>query len=97
MSVLIVLQKPAQGQPCNRCGVCCTRELCSIAMSIFRPGAGDWYPHSPDWSGPCPALESAADGQTNCGVFTQPERYIIANPETIAERLTIGRGCLASD
>jgi len=92
-----VLQKPTQGEPCNRCGVCCTRELCAVAMSIFRPGAGEWFPQSPDWSGPCPALEPAEDGQTSCGVFAHPERYLIADQDTIAARLTIGRGCLAPD
>jgi hypothetical protein len=94
---LVILQKPPRGEPCNRCGVCCTRELCAIAMGIFRPGAGDWYPHSDEWAGPCPALEPAENGQTACGVFAHPERYIIADKETIAERLTIGRGCLAPD
>ena len=76
-----IIPKPSYGAPCNRCGVCCQRELCTVGMDHFRPGHG---PYGPEWRGVCPALSFDAEGIASCGLL-----------EKIAAQ--IGLGCLAAD
>jgi hypothetical protein len=50
--------KPAEGAPCNGCGVCCASAPCPLGMLV-----------SLRRTGPCKALQwSAADGRYNCGL-----------------------------
>ncbi|OWQ93318.1 hypothetical protein CDN99_02195 [Roseateles aquatilis] len=72
--------KPAIGQPCNGCGVCCLAEPCPLGMvvSLKRTGA-------------CRALEWSDEGhQYRCGMLTHPARYVglrTLNPEGLLNRL----------
>lgn len=83
--------KPALGQPCNGCGVCCALETCPAARLRFLEAAG-----------PCPALEwSAAAGRYHCGLLLRPGHYLGWLPgaaEALAARLfarwiAAGQGC----
>ena len=72
--------KPAEGQPCNGCGVCCTLETCPAARLRF------WQK-----TGPCPALEWS-DEETcyRCGLLIRPAHYLGCLPtalESPARRL----------
>jgi len=68
--------KPAEGLPCNGCGVCCALETCPAARLRFRQKAG-----------PCPALEWAAgQNRYHCGLLTRPGHYLAWLP-TFANRL----------
>ncbi len=58
--------KPALGQACNGCGVCCAAEPCPVGMLLSRSR-----------SGRCTALTwSDAQARYLCGVATEPERFI---------------------
>lgn len=57
------IEKPPYGQPCNSCGHCCRAQLCPLGAQLFG-----------HWSGPCPALESAASG-FGCGLVSEPRKY----------------------
>lgn len=58
--------KPAPGQACNGCGVCCAAEPCPLARVFL------WQ-----WHGACRALEWDAAGlQYRCGMLLQPARYL---------------------
>ena len=82
--------KPAAGQPCNGCGVCCLLETCPAARLRFLQRHG-----------PCPALEwSAAESRYLCGLLVRPARYLPLPPrgEPLARRLlarwiAAGQGC----
>ena len=83
--------KPAEGQPCNGCGVCCALETCPVARLRFMKTVG-----------PCPALEWSPDEtRYHCGLLTRPLHYINWLPksaEGMARRLMIrwiasGIGC----
>jgi hypothetical protein len=83
--------KPAEGQPCNGCGVCCALETCPAARLRFL-----------QIKGPCPALEWAAnDKRYVCGLLTRPAHFLKYLPnrgEPMASRLfarwiSAGRGC----
>ena len=82
-------EKPAYGQACNRCGVCCAAEPCPIGRLAFR-----------QWRGSCPAL--SWEGQHYaCGLVTQPDRYLRWLPRwthRVMPRLALrwiaaGKGC----
>jgi len=83
--------KPAEGQPCNGCGVCCALETCPPARLRFMQAKG-----------PCPALQwSAADRRYRCGLLASPRTYLGRLPD-IAEPLVrrlfsrwiaAGQGC----
>ena len=56
--------KPAVGEACNRCGVCCAAETCPLGRLVFRQKAG-----------PCPALAWTGDGYS-CELVVVPERHL---------------------
>jgi hypothetical protein len=56
--------KPALGQPCNGCGVCCAWAPCPLGMLLSRRRQG-----------PCRALVWQA-GQYRCGVLVSPRTYL---------------------
>lgn len=72
--------KPALGQPCNGCGVCCLAEPCPLGMlvSLKREGA-------------CRALQwSGEDQQYRCGMLVHPTRYVgwrTLRPDGLVNRL----------
>ena len=83
--------KPAEGQPCNGCGVCCALETCPAARLRFLQKAG-----------PCPALEwSVVETRYHCGLLTRPTHHLGWLPssgEAVARRLltrwiAAGKGC----
>lgn len=54
--------KPALGQPCNGCGVCCLSEPCPIGILVSRRRHG-----------PCAAvLWEAAASRYSCGLASRP-------------------------
>ena len=58
--------KPAEGDACNGCGVCCLAEPCPVGVLVSgrRRGA-------------CAALVwSAADRRYHCGMLTEPKRHL---------------------
>lgn len=58
--------KPAEGLPCNGCGVCCALETCPAARVRFMRA-----------NGPCPALEwSEADARYYCGLLTNATKHL---------------------
>jgi hypothetical protein len=58
--------KPAVGDACNGCGVCCLSEPCPAGMLVSRRRHG-----------PCVALTWDATQQLyRCGVITEPTRFI---------------------
>ncbi|MEH6460458.1 hypothetical protein [Chitinimonas sp. JJ19] len=83
--------KPAWGEPCNGCGVCCAAEPCPVGQRMFgvRQGA-------------CPALVwQAQAGRYGCGLLLQPGRYLPYLPTPLhglarrwlARRIAAGQGC----
>lgn len=82
--------KPAAGQPCNGCGVCCALETCPVGRLRFLRAAG-----------PCPALEwSAAESRYRCGLLAHPARHLAipARLEGFVARrmarwIAAGQGC----
>ena len=83
--------KPAEGAPCNGCGVCCALETCPAARLRF------WQRH-----GPFPALAwQAGENRYRCGLLMHPAHYFAGLPswaEGLARRLlarwiAAGIGC----
>ncbi len=75
--------KPAMGQACNGCGVCCALEPCPVAMVFL------WQR-----TGRCRALEWHEDAaQYRCGMLLGPERYVPALPRFLrgVMRRMVGR------
>lgn len=63
--------KPAIGEPCNGCGLCCRLEVCSVGSFALGlvPEYGQRAP------GPCPALTQDGEGWT-CGVMKRPTDWL---------------------
>lgn len=58
--------KPAAGQPCNGCGVCCAAEPCPVARVFLSQSRGA-----------CRALVWVKGGQYyRCGMLLQPANYL---------------------
>lgn len=55
--------KPAHGDPCTSCGVCCIASQCPVSLAVIgeRPG-------------PCPAL-GGSPGRAECGLVKHPELF----------------------
>jgi hypothetical protein len=83
--------KPALGEPCNGCGVCCNLVTCPVALIVFRCRRG-----------PCPALRwGNEETRYHCGLVTAPYTYLRWLPRSWiapARRLMLrwiasGQGC----
>lgn len=82
--------KPALGEPCNGCGVCCALETCPAGRLRFQRAAG-----------PCPALAwSTTENRYHCGLLTQPGHYLWVPPalqgfasRCLARWIAAGQGC----
>lgn len=83
--------KPAEGEACNGCGVCCALETCPAARLLFLRKTG-----------PCPALQwSGTNSCYQCGLLISPRIFVGWLPkaaEKIASRLfarsiAAGQGC----
>jgi hypothetical protein len=57
--------KPALGQACNGCGVCCAAQPCPLGMLFTRRRTGA-----------CAALSWNQAGHYRCGVVATPRRFI---------------------
>jgi hypothetical protein len=58
--------KPAVGEACNGCGVCCAAEPCPIGMLVSRRRQGA-----------CAALVWIESARAyRCGVVSEPQRYL---------------------
>jgi hypothetical protein len=80
--------KPAAGEPCNGCGVCCLFEPCPLGAVLSRRRRG-----------PCSALQwDAAASRYRCGALAEPGRHLRWLPASWARRLVrrwiaAGTGC----
>jgi len=62
--------KPAIGQACNGCGVCCAAAPCPVALVFL------WQ-----WRGACRALLwDAAQQMYRCGMVLQPQSFVRVFP-----------------
>ncbi len=57
---MVSRQKPAYGDPCNRCGLCCMTDPCRVAQAVLLLRHG-----------PCPALKSDGLGGFFCGLLSE--------------------------
>ena len=83
--------KPAVGQACNGCGVCCALETCPVSRLRFLKVRG-----------PCPALEWVAEeSRYRCGLISRPKHYFGWLPSAasglmahlLARWIAAGQGC----
>ena len=69
--------KPAEGAPCNGCGLCCAAEPCPLGVWLSRRRRGA-----------CAALLwDAAAGLYRCGAITEPGWWLPWLPKRWATRL----------
>lgn len=64
--------KPAFGEACNRCGVCCAAEPCPAGRLVFKQRTG-----------PCPAL-AWVDDRYICELAVAPNRHLRLPPRRLA-------------
>lgn len=83
--------KPAAGQPCNGCGVCCAAELCPMGRLLFLRARG-----------PCPALHwEDVQRRYTCTLVTAADERIPWLPRALrklagrffARAIAAGTGC----
>ena len=68
--------KPAEGQTCNGCGVCCAAAPCPLGIWLSRRVQGA-----------CAALVwSDAETRYRCGIVAEPRRWLPWLPESLARR-----------
>ena len=86
--------KPAEGRPCNGCGVCCASEPCPVGVLASRRRHGA-----------CAALAwSPVDGRYRCGLISAPADWLphaLRGAAPLLARLAMrfvaaGRGCDSS-
>jgi hypothetical protein len=102
----LAADKPAYGDPCNGCGLCCLTGPCEVAREYLHVPGGQ----------PCPALEYDF-GRYWCGMLTRPLLHLaratapdlLEDPppdvnytmpvlsEGIRQVLYVGAGCLVPD
>ncbi len=71
--------KPAEGQACNGCGVCCAAAPCPVGQLLSRRRHGA-----------CVALQWQADDQRyRCGVVAEPRRWLPWLPATWGRALAL--------
>ena len=72
--------KPAEGDPCNGCGLCCTDTLCPAGLLLYRRR-----------NGPCPALRWQDDPPRYlCGLLADAPRWKF---RLLTRWISIGSGC----
>lgn len=66
-----MIEKPAIGDPCNGCGLCCRAQVCSIGSFTLRlvEKYGERAP------GPCPAMLTDDNGKVTCELVARPRDY----------------------
>jgi hypothetical protein len=83
--------KPAVGQPCNGCGVCCAAETCPVARVFLL-----------QWRGACRALTwNDAEQHYRCGLLESPQAYLRGWPawlevwvrRGVRRWIAVGVGC----
>jgi hypothetical protein len=83
--------KPAEGESCNGCGMCCAAEKCPVAWLFLPRGRGS-----------CAALEwNGGVRRYRCGMIVHPASYIRWLPRNwedragswFAYRIAAGSGC----
>jgi hypothetical protein len=63
--------KPALGEACNGCGVCCAAEPCPVSLALL-------WPHQT----PCKALVwSEAEKRYFCGMVLKPSKFLVWLPQ----------------
>jgi hypothetical protein len=87
-----MLKKPAIGQSCNGCGLCCQITMCSIA-SFALSRVENWGDRAP---GPCPAV-TKSEGKLVCGLILRPTDWLPKNKNSVTAirdsmKLCIGSG-----
>lgn len=81
-------RKPAEGDVCNGCGVCCALETCPIARIRYLRA-----------NGPCPALQwLAGERRYQCGFLVCPDAYfpswlVPLARIGVARAIAAGKGC----
>lgn len=84
----MVMRKPAHGQPCNGCGLCCMIARCDLGKQLFG-----------DIRAPCPALTQTGAHAYSCGIVDMlaAKRYASDDARELfdAARLLVraGEGC----
>lgn len=74
----ITLPKPKIGEPCNRCGLCCSLTTCADGAYVLKlvEEYGDPV------TGPCPALVKNKNGTFSCGIVLKPKKYLKKSKHT---------------
>jgi hypothetical protein len=86
MWTAVLLPKPAIGDPCNACGLCCRLQVCSAGS--YTLGLVETYGDRAP--GPCPALVAQPDGREICGMMLRPKDYAIGRGAAHDLRAAIG-------
>jgi hypothetical protein len=75
--------KPAVGEPCNGCGLCCAAEPCPLGMVIGRRRQGA-----------CPALRwDPAGSRYRCGLLADATRAGPLRARIVSRWIAAGKGC----
>jgi hypothetical protein len=76
--------KPAHGQPCNNCGLCCLAEQCPVSAMLF--GLHDL----------CPAIgHVAGEAGIKCGLVAAPKQFLDFVPGEKLDAELASRGLAA--
>lgn len=89
-----MLPKPAIGDACNGCGLCCQITVCGVGSYV--QGLVERYGDRAN--GPCPLLIPKGDGFT-CGLVARPKDHIASDKgvtplrNAVAVMIGAGAGC----